>query len=96
MTRTTDLDGTHVSPEDLPTSISPEDAFDQTAAGLDPVNLPPTVLQQHPTGVSTAVATLLVIVAAKLGVDLAAEEAALIVGAVATIVSKFTPRKAAA
>lgn len=46
----------------------------------------------HPTGITAAGATLLVIVAKQLGLELSAEEAAIVVGAIASIVSVFTPR----
>lgn len=51
-----------------------------------------TVTQSHPTGLAGALTTILVIIAAKSGVELSPTEAAGIVGAVTTIVSYFTPR----
>lgn len=50
----------------------------------------------HPTGITAAVVTLLVIVAKQIGLDLDAEQAAIIVGAISAIVSAFTPRQAGA
>ena len=49
--------------------------------------------RQHPTGLVALGTSALVIVAAKLGLDLTAEEAAVFVGLAAALVSKFTPRE---
>jgi ABC-type xylose transport system permease subunit len=48
----------------------------------------------HPTGIAAAVAMIMVIVAQQFSIDLSPEVAAGIVGLVAAIVSKFTPRHA--
>lgn len=48
--------------------------------------------RRHPTGLTALATSATVIVAAKLGVDLTAEEAAIFVGLAAAIVSTFTPR----
>jgi hypothetical protein len=48
--------------------------------------------QRHPTGLAGALTTIVVVIAAKSGVELSPTEAALIVGAITTIVSYFTPR----
>lgn len=50
-------------------------------------------VQQHPTGLATSGAAVLVIVFAKAGVDLSAEEGATIVGFVGAVVSTLTPRR---
>jgi hypothetical protein len=46
----------------------------------------------HPAGITAAAASILVIVAKKAGVELTVEEAVIVVGALASIVSVFTPR----
>jgi len=51
-----------------------------------------SVPRRHPTGLAASGAAVLVIVASKAGVDLTAEEAAIVVGFVAALVSRFTPR----
>lgn len=48
----------------------------------------------HPTGITAVVASALVIVAGKAGVELSVEEAATLIAAVTAIVSVFTPRHA--
>jgi hypothetical protein len=48
----------------------------------------------HPTGIAAAAASVLVIVAQVAGVDVSPEVAAGIVGLVAAVVSRFTPRHA--
>lgn len=49
-------------------------------------------IEERPAGTAGAVSALLVLVATKLGVELSAADAAVIVGAVASIVSIFNPR----
>jgi hypothetical protein len=49
-------------------------------------------MSKRPTGITAAVASLLVIVAAQIGLDLSAEEAAAVIGALSAVVSWFTPR----
>lgn len=51
-------------------------------------------LANHPTGLTALATSALVIVAAKLGVDLTAEEAVVFVGLISAAVSYFTPRLA--
>lgn len=48
--------------------------------------------QNHPTGITALAASALTIIAAKLGLDLTAQEAAVFVGLAAAIVSYFSPR----
>lgn len=54
---------------------------------------PASIVEDHPTGLATAVATLATFIAVKLGLELSPEEAVVIPGAVAVIVSYFTPRR---
>lgn len=49
-------------------------------------------VQARPTGSTAAIASLVVLVASWLGVELTAEAAAIVIGAVTTLVSLFTPR----
>lgn len=52
--------------------------------------------RQHPAGLSALAATGLVLLAARFQVELSGEEAAVLVGLVAGLVSKFTPRNGVA
>lgn len=76
--------------------VEPTTADAATADIGEEIVAPPpqgmTRLAQHPTGIATAVATLVVIALNKLGVELTAEESAAVVGAVAVLVSAVTPR----
>jgi hypothetical protein len=49
-------------------------------------------MTNHPTGIAGVLASLLVIVAGQLGLDLSAEQAVAIVGAITAVVSAFSPR----
>lgn len=49
-------------------------------------------MSNRPTGTAAAFATLLVLILSLVGVDLPAEAAVSIVGAIAALVSVFTPR----
>lgn len=49
-------------------------------------------VKQHPAGVSAALAGALVVVARKFGVEFTADEAGILVAAVAAVVSVFHPR----
>lgn len=58
-----------------------------------PVAATRQVAANHPTGVSTVLAGALVVIASKaFGVDLSAEDAAIIVAAVGAVVSWLSPR----
>lgn len=46
----------------------------------------------HPAGLTGLLTTVVIIIAGKLGVELTAEEGAIFVGALVSIVSLFTPR----
>lgn len=48
--------------------------------------------RQHPTGLAALASAGLVLLAVRCGVEVSAEEAAIIVGLVGGIVSKFSPR----
>lgn len=49
-------------------------------------------VRQHPAGLTTLAASAVVIVAAKAGLELTAEEAAVFVGLIGGVVSWLTPR----
>jgi hypothetical protein len=49
-------------------------------------------VKTRPTGTTAAIAAMVVVIVSKAGLDLTAEEAAVIVGGLAAIVSIFTPR----
>lgn len=51
-------------------------------------------VKARPTGTTAALIALIVFVAEKAGLGLSAEEAAVIVGGIAALVSVFTPRDA--
>ncbi len=53
---------------------------------------PTNVLQEHPTGAVTAVATAIIVIANHFGAGFDGTESALIVGGIAAAVSAFTPR----
>lgn len=48
--------------------------------------------REHPTGLAALAAAACVLAARRLNVELSADEAAVLVGLVAGLVSKFTPR----
>lgn len=48
--------------------------------------------KNHPTGLTGVVTSALVVIASKLGVELTAVEASIIIGAVVAVVSYLTPR----
>lgn len=49
-------------------------------------------MNRHPTGISTVAVSAVLLIAKRIGVELSTEEALVIVGLVAGVVSKFTPR----
>jgi len=51
-----------------------------------------TKAQQHPTGIAALLSSAVVLVLARAGVDLSAEESAVVIGLVTAAVSIFTPR----
>lgn len=51
-----------------------------------------TRARQHPTGLAALAASAVILVAARFRVEITGEEAAVLVGLVAGVVSHFTPR----
>jgi hypothetical protein len=49
-------------------------------------------MSNHPTGIAGVLASLLVIVAGQLGLDITETQAVAIVGAIVALVSAFSPR----
>lgn len=53
---------------------------------------PRQAIEARPTGTAGVITAALVVIASKLGLDLTAEEASVIVGAIVAVVSYLTPR----
>jgi hypothetical protein len=49
-------------------------------------------MKKRPTGTTTSIAALLVLIASYAGLEVTAEQAAVIIGGVAALVATFTPR----
>lgn len=49
-------------------------------------------VQARPAGSTAALASLIVLIASWLGLDMTAEQAAIVIGGLTTLVSLFTPR----
>lgn len=49
--------------------------------------------KRRPAGATAAISALLVLIAGRLGVDLTAEDAAIVIGGLTALVSLFTPRQ---